>query len=508
MSALVIPKLEIPKLSVLITPQFDQRQNATGLRIMLLIRGSDVEEGELLVEVSSLFGGFSFEEGPLAFDEEGILPVVMNSSKAGVSWNAGRKTLGDLMIFYRVSASSSDQFKSDSPIVRLQRDQGGLLGSGFSFMASPPPVDAYQISVAWDLSRAPKKTRAVWTYGEGPWSIFQNGPASILRNSVYMVGQIHSNSPAPTDGGVSGYYGYYWFGNLPRNIEAIKNRHHTFLLKLCEFFETTPSQIDCYRSFVRNGGDKKNFGTMSFSHSCILDYSQIETFEYCDLIRRMSYEMTQIWLGPSIMDLKVDWLYEGIRDCQSIYMPFGHSKHSGSYDQATIDMLCTKYYTNPLTQRNLELPNLIKLANTDAYAREHLTSRAWAFVVWVELRARQLSDLARPMEDLVTKPLAKKKAHGEPHGIRDFLKLLNPLLEDEITKHYMDFHNGTLIRLFEDMYQGPNGTHHLKRSDQHILDFGMDRNSFATGIVKGLKAGSRAEIAGIMEGDKDRLELA
>jgi hypothetical protein len=30
----------------------------------------------------------------------------------------------------------------------------------------------------------------------------------------------------------------------------------------------------------------------------------------------------------------------------------------------------------------------------------------------------------------------------------------------------------------------------------------MDRNSFATGIVKGLEVGSRAEIAGILEGDK------
>ncbi|KAJ5037465.1 uncharacterized protein L3040_007639 [Drepanopeziza brunnea f. sp. 'multigermtubi'] len=286
---------------------FDQHDNATGLQMMLLIRGSDVEEEELLVEVSSLFGGFSFEDRPSAFDEEGILPVVMSSSKAGVSWNAGRKTLGDLMIPYSVSASSSDQFKSDSPIVRLHRDQGGLLGSGFAFMASPPPADAYQISVAWDLSRAPKKTREVWTYREGPWSIFQNGPASILRDSVYMVGQIHSNSPAPTDGGVSGYYGYYCYANSSR-------QHLHRLTAIGVSFATVG---------IRNA---------------------------------------LIWLGPSSMDLKVDWLYEGIRDCQSIYMPFGHSSHSGSYDQATINMLCIKYYTNPLTQRNSELPNIMTLA--------------------------------------------------------------------------------------------------------------------------------------------------
>jgi predicted metalloprotease with PDZ domain len=45
-------------------------------------------------------------------------------------------------------------------------------------------------------------------------------------------------------------------------------------------------------------------------------------------------------------------------------------------------------------------------------------------------------------------------------------------------------------------------THTLKKVDQEILDFGIDRESFEEGVVRGLKEGSRAEQAGLKEGDR------
>ncbi len=45
-------------------------------------------------------------------------------------------------------------------------------------------------------------------------------------------------------------------------------------------------------------------------------------------------------------------------------------------------------------------------------------------------------------------------------------------------------------------------THELKQVDQETLEFGVDRGSFEDGVVKGLTAGSRAELAGLKEGDR------
>lgn len=495
--------LDIPELSVLLTPRFDKEENATGLQVTLTIGSSQIKDEEPLVRFSSLFGGIPVEEGFSASDEEGLLPIVKERSELRVAPNAGREALGDVQISYYVSASSSNQSKLDGPIVGLYRDQRGLIGSGFSFMASPPLAGSYRMLVRWDLRQAPQGTRAVWTYGEGPAAVETKGPASMLQDSVYMVGRVHSIPPAPKAGSISDYYGYYWFGNLPPNIKAIQREHYRFFRAFSELFETTPSPINCHRSFVRNGGNTKCFVSTSFLHSHVLDYdTQIDKIEVRDLFRRMSYEMTQTWLGPPVTAVEFDWLYEGMRDCLSICIPYSDDFRKKDYTRATINMLCTKYYTSPLTQKNLGLDTLLELSVTDAYAREHLTSRAWAFVFWVDLRARSLSELARPLEDLVMKPLAKNKARGAPHGINDFVGLLKPLMHDEILQHYKSFHNGAVIRLPSELHEWGNGTHSLKLVQELVLDFGMHRTSFATGTVKGLKAGSRAEVAGIVEGDK------
>jgi hypothetical protein len=140
-----------------------------------------------------------------------------------------------------------------------------------------------------------------------------------------MVGPIHSNPPAPIPESISDYYGYYWFGELPPNIEVIKDMHHAFFLKIRDFFEETPSASNPYRSFVRNTGSRKTFGGTSFTRSHIFDYDdQIAEAEDYDLVRRLAYEMAHNWLGPPVTD-GIDWLYEGIKNALSVYFPFGIS---------------------------------------------------------------------------------------------------------------------------------------------------------------------------------------
>jgi len=60
--------------------------------------------------------------------------------------------------------------------------------------------------------------------------------------------------------------------------------------------------------------------------------------------------------------------------------------------------------------------------------------------------------------------------------------------------------SGKVILMDVRLFSGA-GTHVLKQIDMEVLDFGMDRESFEVGVVKGLKTGSRAEQAGLKEGD-------
>ncbi|PVH87156.1 hypothetical protein DL98DRAFT_649445 [Cadophora sp. DSE1049] len=516
----------IPKLGVLLTPQFDSNAQAVSLLVSLTIESPALLQDEILVTFPSTFSCVCTEHELDVSDEQGALPIVFEDPERSSerSWLPARKTIGDVRIRYKVIPSAKGQFKIDGPVAGLHSEQGGLLGSGFAVIPIPPPKE-YRNIVEWDLKRAPKGTRAVWTYGEGPYPIERVGLASILRDSVYMVGQIQSNPPGASGGAVSANYGYYWFGNLPPNIEVIKGIHESFFTNVQKFFETKVNETgdighpffanvpkgvkQClveptpHRSFIRNTSSYKSFGGTSFGHSHIFNYDdQIGKAKDYDLVRRMAYEMSHIWLGPSVVD-GVDWLYEGISNCLSIYMPFRYQgPRSGHYFQATINMLCTRYYTSPLI--SLPFEDILKLAPTDAYAREHVGARAWAFVVGVDMRARQLAKeklkTIRPVEDIAMIPLANNKVRGDAHGIQEWMHFLTPIMGYEIQQRYDDFCNGTTILLPESLYGAE--THYLKQIEQPILDFGMDRESFSKGVVKDLKMGSRAEVAGLMDGDK------
>lgn len=161
-------------------------------------------------------------------------------------------------------------------------------------------------------------------------------------------------------------------------------------------------------------------------------------------------------------------------------------------------MLCTKYYTNPLIL--LPQSELLRLASSNIYAKEALSSRAWAFVLSVDLRARHLSDLLRPVEDLAIKPLAKLIAEGKSYSIEDFCALMEPLMGNEARERYEEMLKGTVIQFPVSLFGAK--THYMKRTDQEVLDFGFNIRDFEDKKVMGLKMGSRAMTAGLQDGDE------
>ena len=380
-----------------------------------------------------------------------------------------------------------------------------MLGSGLFFVPTPQSAQVYRNLVEWDLSQAPEGTRAVWTFGEGPGPVEKVGPVLILSDSVYMVGPIHSNPPTPIPGTMSDYYVFYWFGDLPQNIAVVKDIHHDFFVKVSNFFQDPPSSSNSYRSFVRRTLSKGSFDGINYTRSHIFDYDeQISVKHDYDLIRRMAYEMVHNFLGPSVTDSEIEWLFEGIKNTLSIYLPFRTGFRTSDYFQSTMAMHCMKYYTNPLI--NLTHDEALTLAPTNAYARELISSRAWAFVILTDFRTRKAAAekrpdlMPRPVEDIAMKPLAIKKLKGEPHGIDQWIELLEPLMGDKVRELYVHMKSGSKIMLPEKFF-GPT-THRMATVQQEMLDFGMDRESFEEGVVRGLIEGSRAEKAGLRQGDK------
>ena len=410
---------EKPKFKALIKPQFDAAHQVVGLNIVLSIEFPELSEGSPIVSFPSIVKPTVSEHSIKFIDGKGELPTICKPMDDSLTWTLGRQTFGKVKLEYSVLPSS------DKTSLGLHRNQRGLLGCGLAFIPTPVTGKVYRNIVEWDLSEAPRGIRAVWTFGEGPAPAERIGLASTLSNSVYVVGPIHSNTSIPVPGSISPYYGFYWFGDLPSNIEVIKDMHHALFVEICDFFEEAPSSDNPYRSFIRNTGTRRSFIGTSFTRSHIFDYDdQIAEAEDYDLVRRAAYEMAHNWLGPPATE-GIDWLYEGIKNCLSIYFPFRNRFRSAHYFQATISRFCTRYYTNPLI--NLPQKELLRLVPENDYAKELLLARAWAFVISMDIRTRWLTvgKIKRPVEDLAIKPFSKRRAAGEAHGIEEWISFWN-----------------------------------------------------------------------------------
>ncbi|RFU28464.1 hypothetical protein B7463_g7895, partial [Scytalidium lignicola] len=494
---------------VIILPRFNSSHQVESLQVSLSIGPLHLKAGDTLVSfLSNLTRKTSISldnDNWQATDDSGELPIYRKAQEfnAGCKWVVQRDTSGSVKICYEANPSANEVPFDQGRATDLKYDQGGLIGSGFSFIPVPPGDEVFRLVVEWNLTEAPKGTRAVWTFGDGPGPIEKIGPASILSDSVYMVGPINSNPATTTTETSPPYYGYYWFGDLPPNIKVIKDIHEAFFLKVSEFFNDTPSPNNPYRHFVRNMSPSKSFRGTSFTRSHIFDYDdQISQVQDYDLVRRMAYEMVHSFLGPSVVDPKINWFFEGIKNTLSIYLPFRppNQFRTGHYFQETLSMLCMKYYTSPYLQ--LPQNELLALASkNDAYAIEHLGTRAWAFVIGTDCAARKLTKLPqRPIEDLAIKPLAVRKKDGKPYGIEEWIELLTPLMGNDARVRYEYMCGGNVILLPVEVFGAKS--HRLVQVDQEIFDLGMDRQGFEEGLVRGLKKGSRAEKAGLKEGDK------
>jgi hypothetical protein len=335
---------DIPTIKVLISPLYYGTNSLKELLIELTISVSDVvklyEDDSRFqplitlnndipsIEVGTTLNNFAWNLIESKFDVENV----------ALDWET-KSNHGIIKISYLVHPSTELHPRTDIyPWADLRLDQGGIIGSGRAFITLPVSRKITRNIVEWNLGKAPKGTRAVWTFGEGPGLIEKVGPVSLLSDSVYMVGPIQSNPPAPIPGSISDYYGYYWFGDLPPNISVIKDIHYEFFLKVSTFFDDTPSPDNPYRSFIRSNQKTNSFGGTGFTRSHIFDYdSHISLAQDYDLIRRLSYEIVHNFLGPlphppSPSPPGTNWLYEGIKNTLSIYyFPFRLKFRTGDY---------------------------------------------------------------------------------------------------------------------------------------------------------------------------------
>jgi predicted metalloprotease with PDZ domain len=163
----------------------------------------------------------------------------------------------------------------------------------------------------------------------------------------------------------------------------------------------------------------------------------------------------------------------------------------------------TQYYTNPSI--NISNEESQRDFWIDWYAGDVIYARGMVYLLRTDyILAKAAKDMrsktTRPLDDILAE-LAVRRLNGEKIQARDWLESLYPYLgKERADKDFADMTSGKTIDLSDTEVLGDVGK--LVKIQQEVLEFGFDRKSLDIRVVTDLKEGSRAELAGLREGDE------
>ncbi|KAL6822777.1 hypothetical protein J3E69DRAFT_337842 [Trichoderma sp. SZMC 28015] len=509
-------------IDVTLTPLFTGSQgSASALNVNQVIWGRAFRQGqdifELFINIVSIDMGYVSDAGVLFSDAEGELQVTERIKRSGPVtarvWKTGRQTVGNVSVIYTALPRLVSRDTKNGPALDLRVDQGGLIGSGMAFLGAPPnePEVTILTTLRWDLSKSPQGTLAAWSMGdgEGPFEIATKsliGIASGVQEAYFAVGPLH-RMISPDDymhTDEADVFNVYWFGTPTFDPLPLGTRLQKLFREMSAFFR---DRGNSYRIFLRHNPFRGSLTGTALRRSFMYGYDDSERDCPPSLQDReavLAHEMVHNWVLLTRESVADNWYHEGLAEYYQVLLRFRFGLLSAREYLQQVNEKLVAYYTNPLATWSLERVQKVTWNMTDAQRMPYM--RGFAF-------ALQVNDLLRTaghsIDDLVG-PLADRLQAGESVGVEDYLKRLSQLLGDTTRADTLvtEMKEGKLLVL---------GVHGLEQLPWQVrlvqrklekFELGFDESSLLQGprIVKGLIQGSRAQLAGIQDGDRIQLQ--
>lgn len=159
--------------------------------------------------------------------------------------------------------------------------------------------------------------------------------------------------------------------------------------------------------------------------------------------------------------------------------------------------MLSAYYTSPA--RFMSDQEAARLAWRNMHAQRLAYYRGAVYLWYLQGFVSEHTGGKRSLDDSVL-GLVRLRRAGEPHGLEQWLKLLETDLGALARTFHGDMASGKWLVVPMELALGPEFT--LMRSDQYAFELGMDEGSLKLGTITGVKPGSRAEVAGVRDGDR------
>lgn len=482
------PVMDIPVMEITVTPSGINPRDTTGeVAIDMDIPNLGAAAHDTLFSISTSLPGLSRPQvisGLMAEDEAGPLPLT-ESGENLKSWSASREVAGVVRVRYRMGLQNAPMLQGGPP--NAPRIDGSAFSSVGDMLFMKPHVEGpVRINVDWDLSAMGPGAEAISSFGDGSIRL-PAGPADRLARAFFMVGPV---SREPEQGEIDGFSAVWADdpGFDPRPVMRWTAELHTWM---SDFFgdETTPP----YRVFLRynpmNAG-----GGAALHHSFVVTYGQGVTGESLKSI--LGHEMVHTWTAN---DLGM-WYNEG----NAVYYQTLLAWRAGllSIDEylADINATASRYYSNLL--RDTPEREAVRRFWEDTRVRVLPYDRGAMYFIALDGKIRRASNGRRSVDDVVRALVGRAKA-DEPITEEVWLNLLRAEIGEEGPTLHRAMLEGQLI-VPESGDLGPcfrRVTRQVRR-----FDVGFDFGSLIgeRKVVRGLKPGSEAAKAGLLDGDEIR----
>jgi len=495
-----------PSLKLTLKPIFDASTGeAEAINIQLSFQSPEVAANHTLVELPLRFGNVPSQQyGPGAIpasDPLGDLPLLLKTDESNnlQRWLSTKATEGDVELAFTAIPRHVDVNTPIGSRVDLRKQHDGLLGVGLSMLPFPPTADEkYDIQIAWDLSSAPAGTSVASSLGEETL-IRREGSLQDLQLSLFTVGPLKRYPPNATDSSDFGIF--YCDPEPPFNIPELASYIQTTYSKISTFFGDEVRQP--YRIFLRSS--PRAVGGAGFINSFMLEYhhgqavSQIETQDV------LTHEIVHNWplldsqeKSRGFTGADVTWYNEGIATYYQAHLPYRFNISSRAELLRVLNSHAQAYYTNPTVNYSNE--EAAEKARQDPNAQRLPYHRGEMYLTLVDCQPRPRSRGKQSIDGLVFELLQRRRTGQEPK-LDSWLELVDAELGLSAIEDYKVMASGSLIVPPADCL-----THlglELFRHDQELFKLGFDSSpSFNRRKITGLLPGSRAEGAGIREGDE------
>ncbi|KAH8594940.1 hypothetical protein B0O99DRAFT_623992 [Bisporella sp. PMI_857] len=499
----------LPSYRAILALHFDDENTVSAISVTLQLGGLQPKARNPLLTLLLNNGPtptLQYDDDALsATDDAGKLPLSYSDTEeadARRTWSAFRDPVGEIVVRFVAEPRKTDVNTPVGPRIDLRTDQGGVFGGGQGFLPYPPSDEPWDVQIDWIIpDSAPAGTRVACSLGDGLKNVVTGRPKDVIAGSAFAAGPLQRWPPWSSERVQSlakqtrQEFAIYWIGDLPYDISRTAPLTKSLFKSIASFFGDA---VNPFRVFIRRVW--AGHGGTGAYQAFLMEYSPGTEEEQSEdgLADFLAHEIVHEYplLTPELAD--DGWYNEGGANYYACIAPFEGGAVDKSYLVKHLNNNAQAYYTSSTI--DMEWKYVVDHFWDTFELTKTPYNRGFIYLAQLQGLISRATNGKLGIDSIVLELYRRQISH-QANNSKVFYSLLASIIgKDETEKRRKAMENGSLIVPPHDCLEKYGLK--LVRQDVEKFEPGFDSNSLRKKIITGLVKGSRAEQAGLKEGDK------